>query len=101
MLRIGHAMISVEFATPRVEEKIAERNLTLDECIEVLENDPYEIRSGTDAFGNAKYAAFGETYGGKFAMVVYVAIRRDLYRVLSARSSLTRHEIRAVRRRHR
>jgi len=94
-------MIEVEFATPGVAEKIEKRNLMLAECIEVLENDPYEIRSGTDAYGNPKYAAFGETYGGKFAMVVYVAIRHDPYRILSARTSLTKHEIRAVRRRRR
>lgn len=94
-------MIRVEFATSGVAEKIAGRHLSLDECIEVLENDPYEIRSGTDRDGNAKYAAFGETYSGKFAMVVYVAAKRDLFRILSARTRLTEHELRKVRRRRR
>lgn len=92
-------MIRVEFATSGVAEKIIGRNLSLEECIEVLENDPYEIRSGTDAYGNAKYAAFGGTYSGKFAMVVYVADRQDLYKILSARTKLTTHEVRKIRRR--
>ena len=94
-------MIDVEFATSRVAAKILRRNLTLNECIEVLENEPHEIRSGTDAFGNPKYAAFGETYAGKFAMVVYMAARRDFYKILSARTILTKHEVRVIRQRHR
>ncbi len=92
-------MISVEFATERVAEKIIRRGLTLDECIEVLDNDPYEVRSGTDDYRNPKYAAFGETYAGKFAMVVYVIERMDLYQILSARTNLADHEVRKIRKR--
>ena len=41
--------IKVRFATRYVAEKIEGRGLTLEDCIEILENTPYEIRSGTDA----------------------------------------------------
>lgn len=94
-------MIDVEFATEGVAEKIIRRNLTLNECIEILDNNPYEIRSGTDDFHNPKFAAFGKTYAGKFAMVVYAVERPNLYKILSARTNLADHEVRNIRKRRR
>ncbi len=91
--------IEVQFATHRVADKIEVRGLTLDDCIEILENTPYEIRSGTDSYGNPKYAAYGRTYDGMSALVIYVRERPDLYKILSARKNLTRAEIRLIRRR--
>ena len=58
------SLIEVIFATERVADKIETRGITLDDCIDVLENSPYEIRSGTDSYGNPKYAAYGQTYDG-------------------------------------
>jgi len=94
-------VISVEFATDAVAAKILRRNLTLNECIEVLENGPYEVRSGTDHWGNPKYAALGETYDRRFALVVYVVESPALYRILSARTDLQEHEKRRIRNRRR
>ena len=91
--------IKMRFATPRVADKIERRGLTLDDCIEILENAPYEIRSGTDVYGNPKYAAYGQTYDGMNALVIYVRERSDLYIILSARKNLSRAEIRLIRRR--
>lgn len=62
-------------------------------------NRQTEIRSGTDKHGNPKYAAYGETYGGKFTLVVYVVERADLWKILSARTRLNRAETRLVRQR--
>jgi uncharacterized DUF497 family protein len=93
------ASIEVRYATRRVANKIEQRGLTLDDCIDVLENNPYEIRSGTDKHGNPKYAAYGETYDGRFALVVYVVERDDLWKILSARTNLNRAETRLVRQR--
>ena len=59
----------------------------------------YEIRSGTDSYGNPKYAAYGQTYDGMRALVIYVRERPDLYKILSARKNLSRAEIRLIRRR--
>jgi uncharacterized DUF497 family protein len=73
--------------------------LTLDDCREILENSPYEVRSGTDDFGNPKYAAYGQTYDGLNAMVIYVRERSDLYKILSARRNLSRAETRRIQRR--
>ena len=44
--------IEVVFATERVTDKIERRGITLDDCIDVLENSPYEVRGGTDSRGN-------------------------------------------------
>ena len=54
-------LIEVIFATERVADKIETHGITLDDCIDVLENSPYEIRSGTDSYGYPKYAAYGQT----------------------------------------
>ena len=91
--------IEVVFATDRVADKIERRGITLDDCIDVLENSPYEIRSGTDAYGNPKYAAYGQTYDGINTLVVYVRERSDLYKILSARNRLSRAEVRWIRQR--
>jgi uncharacterized DUF497 family protein len=92
-------LIEVQFATRRVADKIEGRGLTLTDCIEILENDPYEIRSSTDSYGNPKYAAYGQTYDGMNALVIYVIERPELYKILSARKNLSRAEIRRIRRR--
>ena len=62
--------IEVIFATERVANKIKTRGITLDDCIDVLENSPYVIRSGTDSYGYPKYAAYGQTYDGMNVLVV-------------------------------
>ena len=92
-------LIDVIFATERVADKIETRGITLDDCIDVLENSPYEIRSGTDSYGNPKYAAYGQTYDGMNVLVVYVCEQSHLYKILSARKNLTRAEIRSIRER--
>ena len=91
--------IEVQFATRQVADKIEGRGLTLEDCIKILENAPYEIRSGTDSYGNPKYAAYGQTYDGMSALVIYVRERPDLYKILSARRNLSRAESRLIRRR--
>ena len=90
-------LIDVIFATERVADKIETRGITLDDCIDVLENSPYEIRSGTDSYGNPKYAAYGQTYDGMNVLVIYVREQSHLYKILSARKNLTRAEIRSIR----
>ncbi len=92
-------LIDVIFATERVADKIETRGITLDDCIDVLENSPYELRSGTDSYGNPKYAAYGQTYDGMNVLVIYVREQSHLYKILSARKSLTRTEIRSIRER--
>ena len=92
-------LIDVIFATEWVADKIETRGITLDDCIDVLENSPYEIRSGTDSYGNPKYAAYGQTYGGMNVLVIYVREQPYLYKILSARTNLTRAEIRSIRER--
>ena len=52
---VNYQLIEVQFATRRVAEKIEGRGLTLDDCIEILENFPYEIRSGTDSYGRISH----------------------------------------------
>ena len=93
------SLIEVIFATERVADKIETRGITLDDCIDVLENSPYEIRSGTDSYGNPKYAAYGQTYDGMNALVIYVCEQPHLYKILSARKNLTRAEVRSIRER--
>ena len=92
-------LIDVIFATERVADKIETRGITLDDCIDVLENSPYEVRSGTDSYGNPKYAAYGQTYDGMNVLVIYVREQSYLYKILSARKNLTRAEIRSSRER--
>ena len=92
-------LIDVIFATERVADKIETRGITLDDCIDVLENSPYEIRSGIDSYGNPKYAAYGQTYDGMNVLVIYVREQSHLYKILSARKNLTRTEIRSIRER--
>ena len=90
-------MIEVGFATERVAEKVMDRGLTLEDCVEVLENSPHELRSGTDRFGQPKYVAYGETSGGVFALVVYVYDAPSSIRIISARRKLTKREEQVIR----
>lgn len=94
-------MTEISFATEGVREKIESRGLTLANCAEVLENNPYEIRSGTDRWGNPKYAAYGETCGGTHALVVYVEEGPEMVKILSARRGLSKAEARKARTRRR
>ena len=93
--------IEVIFATERVADKIETRGIKLEDCIDVLENSPYEIRSGTDSYGYPKYVAYGQTYDGMNLLVVYAREQPHLYKILSARTNLTHAEIRSIRGRKR
>ena len=90
--------IEVVFATDQVAEKIEQRGIILDDCIDVLENSPYEIRSGIDSYGNPKYAAYGQTYNGMNTLVIYVRERPDFYKIVLARRNLSDTERRLIRR---